>query len=153
MNRKIIAASAVIFGLSTLSLTSFAASPAKTIETREANFKSMGKAMKALTDQLRAPTPDMAVIKASAAALSQAAPKVGGHFPKGSGPESGVKTHALPAIWEKPADFKAAVAKLQTGVKAMQAAAQSGNIDAVKAAVPGVGGACKGCHEQFKARD
>ena len=153
MNRKIIAASAAIIAIAAVSISAVAASPAKTIEAREANFKAMGKAMKGLTEQLRSPTPDMAVIKASAAALSQAAPKVGGHFPKGTGPESGVKTHALPAIWEKPADFKAAVAKLQTGVKAMQAAAQSGNIDAVKAAVPGVGGACKGCHEQFKARD
>ena len=153
MNRKIIAFSVAVVGLSAVSFTAVAASPAKTIEAREANFKSMGKAMKALTEQLRAPAPNMAVIKASANSLTQAASKVNGHFPKGTGPESGVKTHALPAIWEKPAEFKAAVGKLQSGVKALQAAAQSGNIDAVKAAVPGVGGSCKGCHDQFKARD
>ena len=118
MNRKTIAITAAILGLTSASFVAVAASPAKTIETREANFKVMGKAMKGMFDQFKTPAPDMAVIKASAAALSQAAPKVAGHFPKGSGPESGVKTHALPAIWEKPADFKAAVAKLgQEGSK------------------------------------
>ena len=153
MNRKTIAITAAILGLTSASFVAVAASPAKTIETREANFKVMGKAMKGMFDQFKTPAPDMAVIKASAAALSQAAPKVAGHFPKGSGPESGVKTHALPAIWEKPADFKAAAAKLQASVKTLQAAAQGGNLDQIKAAAGGVGGACKGCHEQFKARD
>ena len=153
MNRNSVALLATAFGLMTASVVAVAASPADTIAARQANFKVMGKSFKAIMDQMKAPTADFAVIKSSADNLAKAASKVHGFFPKGTGPEAGVKTHALPAIWAKPADFKLALGKLADGAKGLQKAAKTNDIAAVKAAFPAAGGACKGCHDQFKARD
>lgn len=151
MKSKLFACAAVLFAAS--GLAAVAASPAQTIQVRVANFKTMGKSMKAIGDQFRAPAPDMAAIKANANIIAGAAPKVGGYFPRGTGPESGVKTEALPAIWAKPADFRAAAAKLVNATRQLQAAANAGNIDQVKAEMGAVGGACKGCHDSFRAKD
>lgn len=153
MNKKTFALVAAAIGIGSVGVAALAAPPAKTIEARQGNFKLIGKSFKGIMDQMKSPTPDMAAVKANAAALNGAAGKVAGFFPKGTGPESGVKTHALPAIWEKNADFKAAAVKLVAASKGMQAAANSGDINQVKAAFPALGGACKGCHDQFKARD
>ncbi len=68
-------------------------------ESRQANFKTMGKSMKAMTDGLKAGSPDMTAIAANAATLRGLAPKISTWFPKGTGPESGVKTEALAEIW------------------------------------------------------
>jgi len=153
MNRKTISMAIAALGLASVSAAAIAAKPADTIAARQANFKLIGKSFKAIMDQMKAPAADMALVQSSADALAKASTKVHGFFPKGSGPESGVKTHALPGIWEKPADFKAAADKLVLGTKAMQKAAKTGDMANVKAAFPGVGGACKGCHDQFKGKD
>lgn len=153
MNRKMMGLGALALGLAAIPAVSVAASPASTIAARTANFKAIGKAFKGVLDQFKTPAPDVAVIQASAATLVTASAKVAGHFPKGTGPASGVKTHALPAIWEKPADFSAAAAKFVAASKAFQVAAASGNMDQIKGAIPALGGSCKGCHDQFKAKD
>jgi cytochrome c556 len=72
-------------------------------------------------------------------------------WPQGSGNDAYAgKTRALPAIWatypkisEKSAALTAAVEKL---------AAEAGNgLDGIKANIGGVGGGCKGCHDDFRA--
>ncbi|MEY2942910.1 MAG: hypothetical protein RLY97_924 [Pseudomonadota bacterium] len=127
--------------------------PAEVIEARHANFKVMGKGFKAIRDQLMSPSGSMDIVKENAVAIDGAAVKVAGFFPKGSGAEAGVKTEALPAIWEKPTDFKAASDKLVAAAAGLKAAAASGDMANVKAAIPALGGACKGCHDSFKAKD
>ncbi len=130
-----------------------AAEMATVIAARQANFKVMGKAMKASFGELKSPTPQIAVMRDSARAIAEAAPKVATFFPKGSGPQAGVKTEALPAIWEKPADFKAKADNLVKAAVAYKAAADAGNMDATKAALMQLGGTCKACHTDFKAKD
>lgn len=130
-----------------------AASPQQTIQARQANFKVIGKSFKGMLDEGRKPAPDINVYRVNADALAKAATKITGHFPKGTGPEAGVKTSALPAIWAKPGDFKAAAAKLVAASAKLNTAAKSGNLDATKAALMAVGPTCKGCHDQFKAKD
>jgi cytochrome c556 len=130
-----------------------ATSPADTIKARQENYKAIGKAFKAVRDELKNPTPSIAVMQASGKTLDDLAPKLPSWFPAGTGPEAGVKTEALPVIWTKGDDFKAAAAKFASAAHAFNVAAQSGNIDAVKAAVPALGGSCKGCHDTFKAKD
>ena len=134
-------------------VAAYAAAPTETIAARQANFKEIGKGMKAVIDQIKSPTPSLDAIKAGAAAIDQGAPKVAGYFPKGTGPEAGVKTGALPAIWQKPAEFKADTAKFVQAAAALRAAANSGNIDAVKAKFMELGGTCKECHQNFRARE
>lgn len=147
---KKFAAAAVITGL--LSAGAYAAKPADVIKARQDNFKVMGKAMKAIGDEFKKPTQDVALLQANAKAIADASKKVGGYFPKGSGPESGVKTDALADIWAKPADFKAALAKLADGNAKFSAAAKTGDANAIRAAIPAIGSSCKGCHDQFKAK-
>jgi cytochrome c556 len=130
-----------------------AASPSQTIADRQTNFKTLGKAFKGSLDELRKPAPDINVFRTNSDAMAKAAVKVGGHFPKGTGPEARVKTAALPAIWQKPAEFKAAAAKLVAATKNYNAAAKTGNLESTKAALMAVGPTCKGCHDPFKAKD
>ncbi|MFZ4066858.1 MAG: c-type cytochrome [Phenylobacterium sp.] len=120
------------------------------IETREANFKSMGKAMKAMNDGLKADTPDMAAIAANAATIRSLAPKISTWFPKGTGPEAGVKTEAKAEIWTDPAGFAAAASRLEPAVAKLETLARAGDVAGARAQVRVVGGTCKGCHDKFK---
>ena len=151
-HKKLIMLAAVAASLG-LGAVTMAASPQQTISERQANFKVIGKSFKAMLDEGRKPAPSIAVYRANADALAKASTKIAGHFPKGTGPEAGVKTAALPAIWQKNAEFKGAAAKLVEASKKLNAAAKSGNLDATKAAVMGLGPNCKGCHDPFKAKD
>ncbi|MDE2403697.1 MAG: cytochrome c [Sphingomonadales bacterium] len=130
-----------------------AASASTTIQARQANFKQLGKGMKAVMTELKADAPNVDAIKAGAALIDGAAPKVAGFFPKGTGPEAGVKTEALPVIWQKGPEFKAAAEKLVNASKGLNAAAATGDVARIKAAAGALGGACKGCHDTFKAKD
>jgi cytochrome c556 len=82
---------------------------AQAVKDRQANFKQLGGAFKALNDQLKSDKPDMAVIKASALKMKALAAQEPTWFPAGSGPEAGVKTAAKPQIWSDAAGFAARV--------------------------------------------
>ena len=127
--------------------------PAEVVKDRQANYKKIGKAFKAVRDELGKPSPSVEVLQASGKTLDELAPQLPSWFPAGTGPEAGVKTEALPVIWTKNDDFKKAAANLATQAHAFNVAAQSGKIDDVKAMVPKLGGACKACHDTFKAKD
>lgn len=61
-------------------------------------------------------------------------------------------TRAKPEVWKERAKFDAAASKLQEEVAKLNAAAKTGSLDAIKAAVGGVGGACKACHDAYQAQ-
>jgi cytochrome c556 len=63
-----------------------------------------------------------------------------------------VKTAALPAIWNEPAKFKEAQDNFQKAVQNLVAISKSGNEDAVKSAIGGVGKTCGGCHQNFRQK-
>lgn len=69
----------------------------------------------------------------------------------GEGTDKGLPNRAKPEIWSQNAKFKDQAQKLQAEVTKLDAAAKSGNLDAIKAAVGGVGGVCKSCHDDFRA--
>ena len=131
-----------------------AATAAETaIATRQAGYKKIGGAFKAISDELKKGSPDAKLIAANAAVVNAQAAQVPKWFPKGSGPEAGFKTKAKPAIWAEPAKFAAAGTKLQTEAAKLQAFASAGNLDGVKTQVRAVGGSCKSCHEPYRAED
>lgn len=138
------------FLLPATTMGAIAATKHPAYKIRHDNFERMGRAMKGTFDQFKRPAPNLAVIRANAATLAAAAVKVKGHFPAGTGPRAGIKTEALPAIWERPADFSAAADRLVSSTKALKATAASGDIGAIKAAAGAVGGACKNCHDTFR---
>lgn len=113
-------------------------------------MKSLGGEMKAIGDAAKAGsiTRDDAVARARK--IDDVAKRISTLFPAGSGPEAGVKTAALPAIWEKPDDFKAAIARLAEASGKLMVAAETGNAQTILAAQGDVGRACIACHRGFQ---
>jgi cytochrome c556 len=64
----------------------------------------------------------------------------------------GVKSAALPAIWEKPGEFKQAQERLQSEVAKLVQVSKGGDEAAVKAQLGAVGKSCGGCHESFREK-
>lgn len=64
----------------------------------------------------------------------------------------GEKSAALPAIWEKPADFKKAAERLESEAAKLAQLSKGGDEAAVKAQIGAVGKSCGGCHEHFREK-
>ncbi|KQM19422.1 c-type cytochrome [Novosphingobium sp. Leaf2] len=147
---SVLGASATILALTATLAT--AASPAATaIATRHANFKKMGGAMKVLKDQLTSGTiakPQAVAAARTLAAMGRVQPKL---FPAGSGPSSGVKTDALPAIWTDRAAFDGKWKDYTTQADKLLAAANTGDAAPIGAQFKALGGTCGACHKQFRA--
>ena len=151
MNRqRILVGALVAAGLAT---AAYAATPAETVAKRQANFKTIGRSFKAINDEVRKPTPDVRAIQANATTLHKSMSAAAALFPKGSGAEAGVKTAAKPDIWANWPAFTAAHLKGYNATNALNKAAGTGNIDAIRAAMPAVGAACKSCHDKYKKKD
>ena len=122
----------------------------KAVYMRHENFKQQGAAFKAIRDQLKSDTPNMALISTNAAKLKSSADALPTWFPKGSGPEAKYETDAKPEIWSDPVKFAAAVKRLQVETAKFQPIAAGGDLGAIKAQAQAVGGACKNCHDSFR---
>lgn len=73
-------------------------------------------------------------------------------FPEGSSnAEMGDKTRALPAIWERPDEFREDFEALRSAVDTLAAEAGNGQ-EAFVAAIGPVGNACGDCHESFRQK-
>lgn len=68
-------------------------------------------------------------------------------FPEGT--DKG-DTRAKPEIWKDADKFKEAADKLQAESLKLQAAAKTGNLDAIKTAFAATGASCKACHDTFR---
>lgn len=127
-----------------------AATPVETQKARHEHYEELGKAFKAVRDQMNANNPDFAALQKNAEFIHEASVDQQQWFPKGTGPEAG-KTRALPEIWSKPTDFEAAQKMLSDRAPKLLAAVKSKDVDAVKAAFKETGGACKNCHDNFRS--
>lgn len=123
------------------------------IAARQAGFKKLGKAFKAMSDQLRSGDPDMSILQSAAASVPEITSGIETWFPAGTGPESGIKTDALPAIWEKPEDFAQKAGNFKAAAMALAAAGQTGDVAAITAAFRTTGGTCKACHDSYRLDD
>lgn len=123
------------------------------IEERHDNFEGIGDAFKAVRGELEKDTPDFTLIAAKASDINTRSQLIQGHFPAGTSVEDGYKTEALPAIWEKPEEFKAASQKLVDESAKLVTVAGGGDKAAVGAQAMAMGGACKDCHDQFRLDD
>ena len=123
------------------------------IETRQAQLKKMGKAFKTISDQLKSGSPDIAAIQEAAASVPVESAGMEDWFPAGTGPDSGVKTDALPVIWETPEDFAQKIADFRAASDNLAAVAAGGDLAAIGAAFGETGGACKSCHQTYRADD
>lgn len=63
-----------------------------------------------------------------------------------------VKSAALPAIWTDNAKWAEAAERLQNESNKLYQVSRGGDEAAIKAQIKAVGGACGGCHENFRAK-
>jgi len=59
-------------------------------------------------------------------------------------------TRAKPEIWTSRAKFDAAASKMQDEVVKLNAAAKTGNLEAIKTAFGATGQTCKACHDDYR---
>src|ERR1044071_6743503 len=72
--------------------------PEQVIKARQSNLKDLGGAFKTVRDQLKLSTPNIAEIREAAQQIDNLSQDQKHWFPKGTGPETGVKTAAKPEI-------------------------------------------------------
>jgi cytochrome c556 len=117
---------------------------------RHEGMETIGKLNKALRRELDSASPDLALVRSSAAKIAALSQKASGWFPKGTGPDVG-KTGAKPEIWQNPGDFTAKLRNFQAAAKAFNAAASSGDLAAIKAHAGTLGETCKACHDKYRS--
>ena len=120
-------------------------------KVRHDEYHKLGDAFKTIGDQSKAGAPDVARIKTAAQVVNDASVNQFKWFPAGSGPDSGHKTRAKAAIWGKSQDFEAAQKRFADEAPKLLAAANAGDVGAVKMQFGQVGKACKNCHDTFRA--
>jgi len=67
------------------------------------------------------------------------------------GTDKGAPTRAKPEVWKDSAKVKDLATKMMDEAEKFDAAAKTGNLDAIKAAVGSLGKACKACHDDYRA--
>lgn len=81
--------------------------------------------------------------------ISALAPMAPEGFSKGS--DKGAETDAKPEIWAEPEDFQAKLNDLATESRALSDVAQGGDEAKAKEQFKKLAGACKNCHDKYKA--
>ena len=120
------------------------------INARQAEMKVNMKAMKDLVSMLKGETKyDTAAVQAAAKSITDAQAEGVAKDVWNASSQTGatVKTGAKAEIWTDAAGFTAAWKDLDTAVAALNASTDEASF---KAAFPGLGAACKGCHEKFR---
>jgi cytochrome c556 len=120
-----------------------------TIKDRQALMKRSGDMAKLGAAMNRGDAPyDQAKAEEIFAAFADKAQKLPTLFPACS--KAGGDTHAAAAIWDKPDDFKAMIAKFAADVAAAQGSAK--DAATFKAGFIAVGKDCGACHETFRTK-
>ena len=148
--RPLIRFCSAVFVPALVALAVQAATPQEAQKVRHEHYEQLGDAFKAVRDNSRGDSPDWAVLEKAANVVAEASVNQQQWFPAGTGPEAG-KTRALPEVWTKPADFTAAQKMFEERAPKLLAAVKSKDAAAVQAAFKEVGGACKNCHDTFRA--
>lgn len=91
---------------------------------------------------------DAAAIKANVELLKTLSVLPWAGFVEGS--QAG--TSAKPEVWSDAAGFKAAQSKFEGAVDKLAVAANSGDLDRVRAAFGDVGASCKACHDSYRVK-
>ena len=150
MTRALLKATVMAGLVMGLASAAWADTAADAIAQRQAGYKAIGAATGDIKKAMEAGG-DLTAVAAKAEVVSAFAKRIPALFPAGSGTESGVKTRALPAIWQNRAAFDAAAAGLGTAAGAQLAAAQANNEAAFRAGMAAIGQACGACHTPFRA--
>ena len=122
------------------------------MKVRHDGMEQIGKDTKALSRELKAGSPNLSVVRAAAADIDRLSHEASGWFPLGTGPDV-AKTRAKPDIWQNAQDFSSKLHNFQVAAGAFDVAARSGDVGAIKARASDLGGACKACHDKYRAEE
>jgi cytochrome c556 len=151
--RCLAAAVCVAFGLAALEA---AAGPAEIaqIKPRQDKLRDMGGALKAINDEIKKGRIDWDnTVIPNAQTIKDRSAYLLNWFPKGSGPDSGKKTYALPAIWEKNDTFVKAGKAVQAEAEKLNQIALKKDEAGLKTEALAIGKACKACHDDYRSPD
>ena len=124
--------------------------PEQAIAARQSNLKDLGGAFKTIRDQLRVSSPNVSEIKLAAQQIKDLVADQDHWFPRGTGPESGIKTDAKAEIWTDVKGFARAQKELAEQAPKLLTLASANDLDGLRSQVPLVGQACKGCHDKYR---
>ena len=115
---------------------------------RSVAFKTLGGDMKELGDVVQGNVAyDVEKFKAKVAEFVAHSEVPFQHMEQDANGANGL---AKAEVWSNAAGFQAETEKFSQAVATLNAAAESGNLEQIKAAFGPVGGSCKSCHESFK---
>jgi cytochrome c556 len=120
------------------------------MKVRHDGMEAISDANKALHRALGAS--DIPAVGANAARIAQLSQQASTWFPAGTGPDV-AKTRAKPDVWQNSEDFAAKLRAFQTAARALQLAAAGNNVAAMNARFADLGGACKACHDKYRAEE
>lgn len=141
--KLLIALSLLVFGATAAS----AQSCQDIINKRQTFMKHSAAEAKVGSSMIKGETPfDLAKVKEIYAAFAADAGAMPTLFPDCS--KTGDHTKAASAIWEKPDEFKARIAKFAADVKAAQDSTK--DLNSLKASFQTIGNDCNSCHQSFK---
>lgn len=123
--------------------SAFAANP---VAERQASFKEFKRTMAPMGKMVNGGTFNQAQFAQMAKQLDTLSTKPWQYFPAGSS-----STDAKAEIWSKPAEFKKAIADYQAATGKLNQAAQSGDVNQVRAQLRLVQQSCKACHNSFRS--
>jgi cytochrome c556 len=129
-----------------------AATAADVIKARIDGYRKLGAAYKKVNDELKAGSPQIQVLQASAVEIRNTSRQLVNWFPAGTGPGSGAKTAAKPEIWTKAGEFRAAQAAFVKQADAFYQAAASKDVNRISAQAKVLGQSCSTCHRAFRAQ-
>jgi cytochrome c556 len=140
MKRVVLAAAVAALGVTAVLAQS------DPIAARKAIMKENNNQGRIVRDMADGKRPfDLAAAKKAFATFQSASAKLPDLFPESSKVGD---TRALPAIWEKSAEFKAAAAKFGSDAKAAEASTK--DLESLKTAFAEVGKNCGSCHQTFR---
>jgi len=151
MRNKLIAAGlAAALGAGIAATAIAQVKPEQMVKQRQAAMTLQGKYFGPLGGMLKGAVPyDANVVARNAGYLDALSKMPWDGFAEGT---KGVKSAALPAIWNDAAKFKQAQDQFQSAVAALVTISKSGDEAKVKAAIGDVGKACGGCHDNFREK-
>lgn len=118
-------------------------------EYREAIFEAIGGHMSAMVGIIKGEVPHRQDLALHAKGIAALAPVTQHIFPANSYIEGG---HAKAEIWSDPDAFAERRQNFLDAAAALGAVADSGDQAAFMGAFKTLGGACKGCHDNFRAK-
>ncbi len=146
--KKFITLTSVLFAVLAMPAHAQFAKPEDAVKYRKASFTVMGAHFGRLGAMAGGKAPYDAKQAAENADVIAAVAKLP-WAAFGEGTDKG-DTRAKPEIWTESAKFKDAVDKNQAELAKVVAAAKTGNLDALKAAMGPAGASCKACHDSFR---